>query len=125
MEPDAPGETSAGAWMVPENGAVPYAVDVPPVVEVLFAALFLSERENAPEIGVAHLLAALDTRPSEPITVQPVGPCSPVPHRDKNLSAKAEAAIEAACARSGCDLEHLTKDSLRAALLTALRDRGA
>jgi hypothetical protein len=124
MEPDEPSKPPIG-WIVPANGAVPYSVNVPPIVEVLFAALFLSERENAPEIGVAHLLAALDTPLSEPITAQPVEPHSPVPHQDKNLCAEAEAAIEAACARSGCDLEHLTKDSLRAALLAALRDRGA
>jgi hypothetical protein len=42
--------------MVPEDGGVPYPVDAPPMVEVLFAALFL-KTENAPEIGIDHLLA--------------------------------------------------------------------
>ena len=38
---------------------------LPPVMEVFAKALIVAEKENAPEIGVDHLLAALDTPTAE------------------------------------------------------------
>jgi hypothetical protein len=97
---------------------------LPPVIEVFFKALILAEKENAPEIGVDHLLAALDTpaAKTKPVEQSP-GPFVPASHRDKPLSNQAKAAIEAAGTRS--DLEQLTIDSLRTALLAVKRDYGA
>jgi hypothetical protein len=100
-----------------------YPSVIPPVVEVFFKALLLAEKESAPEIGVDHLLAALDspTIESQPVE-QSTGPYVPIPHRDKALSSEAKAAIEAACALASCDLEQLTIDSVRTALDAARRD---
>jgi hypothetical protein len=101
-------------------------VFLPPVMGVLCKALMLAEEENAPEIGVDHLLAALDT----PVAVtelaeRPPGPYLPAPHCDKPLSNDAKAAIEAAAALTPANLPQLTPDSLRAALLAVKRPRGA
>jgi hypothetical protein len=101
-----------------------YPSVIPPVVEVFFfKALLLAEKESAPEIGVDHLLAALDstTIESKPVE-QSTGPYVPIPHRDKAFSSEAKAAIEAACALASCDLEQLTIDSVRTALGAAPRD---
>src|SRR5262245_33623439 len=91
---------------------------VPPVIEVFFKALILAEEENASEIGVDHLLTALDspTTTTEPVE-QSMGPFVPAPHRDKPLSSEAKTAIEAAGVLAPSDLEQLTIDSLRRALL--------
>lgn len=99
-------------------------VFLPPVMEVFCKALILAEKENAAEISVDHLLAALDTPTAERIE-QLTGPFLPVPHRDKPLSSDARAAIEAAGALAPSGLEHLTIDSLRTALLAVKRDQGA
>jgi hypothetical protein len=95
-------------------------------MEVLCKALMLAEDENAPEIGVDHLLAALDTpvAVTEPVK-RPPGPYLPAPHRDKPLSSDAKAGIEAAGALTPANLWQLTSDSLRAALLAVKRKRGA
>jgi hypothetical protein len=94
-----------------------------PVIEVFVKALILAEDENAPEIGIDHLLASLDcpTIDSKPAE-QAKGPFVPTPHRDKALSSAAKAAIEAAGAVAPSDLEQLTIDSLRRALLAAKRE---
>jgi hypothetical protein len=70
---------------------------LPPVIEVFFKALILAEEENAPEIGVDHLLTALDssTTRTEPVA-QSMGPFVPTPHRDKPLFSEAKTAIQAA-----------------------------
>ena len=93
-----------------------------PVIEVFFKALILAEKEGAPEIGVDHLLAALDnpTTESKPVE-QSTGPFVPAPHRDKALSSEAQTAIEAG-GLAPSDLEQLTIDSLRKTLLAAKRD---
>jgi hypothetical protein len=99
------------------------ALAIPPVVEVFFKALLLAEKESASEIGVDHLLAALDSPTSEDKPVQQSArPYVPIPHRDKAFSSEAKAAIEAACAVAPCDVERLTIDSLRRALAAARRD---
>jgi hypothetical protein len=54
---------------------------------------------------------------------QATGPYVPIPHQEKAFSNEAKAAIEAACALVPCDLEQLTIDSLRTALVAAGRDR--
>src|ERR1043166_1165268 len=99
---------------------------LPPMMEVFAKALSLAERENAPEIGVDHLMAALDTPTAErkPLE-QSLGPLLPSPHRDKPLSSQATAALEAAGALAPSGLEHLTIDSIRIALLAVKRDHGA
>jgi hypothetical protein len=99
---------------------------LPPVFEVFARALILAEKENAPEIGVDHLLAALDmpTADRKPVDQSP-GSLLPSPHRDKPLSSDAKAAIEAAAALAPSGLVHLTIDSLRVALLAVKRDHGA
>src|ERR1700730_2715203 len=95
-----------------------------PVTEVFFKALILAEKEGAPEIGIDHLLAALDSPTIESNSVeQSTGPFVPAPHRDKALSSEAQAAIEAADAFGPSDLEHLTTDSLRRTLLAAKGER--
>jgi len=97
---------------------------LPSVMEVFCKALILAEKVNAPEIGVDHLLAALDNPTAE--RIEPLtGPFLPAPHRDKLLSEDAKAAIEAAGALAPSGLEHLTIDSLRTALLAVKRDQGA
>jgi hypothetical protein len=98
----------------------------PPIMKVLCKALMLAEEENAAEIDVDHVLAALDT----PVTVtepaeRTLGPYLPSPHRGKPLSNGAKAAIEAAGALAPADLGQLTPDSLRTALLAVKRDQGA
>ena len=95
---------------------------ISPVIDVFVKALILAEEENAPEISVDHLLAALDspTTESKPIE-QATGPVVPTPHRYKALSSEAKAAIEAAGAVTPSDLQQLTIDSLRTALLTTKR----
>jgi hypothetical protein len=101
-----------------------YPPFLPPVIEVFFKALILAEEEGAPEIGVDHLLAAMDspTTANEPVE-QTMGPFVPVPHRDKPLSSEAKTAIEAAGGLAPSDLEKLTIDSLRKALLGARRNQ--
>jgi hypothetical protein len=108
------------------GGAIVDPPFLPPVIEVFLKALILAEKENAPEIGVDHLLAALDTPTAErkPVEQSP-GPFVPASHRDKPLSSQAKAAIEAAGALAPSDLEQLTIDSLRTALLAVKRDHGA
>jgi hypothetical protein len=107
--------------MMPDSGAA-YPPAIPPVLDVFFKALLLAEKESAPEIGVDHLFAALNSPTTESRRVeQSAGPYVPAPHRDKAFSSEARAAVEAACALAPCDLERLTIDSLRAAL-AARRD---
>jgi hypothetical protein len=93
-----------------------------PMIEVFFKALILAEKEGAPEIGVDHVLAALDgpSIESKPVE-QSTGPFVPAPHRDKALSSEAQAAIEAAGAFDSSDFEQLTTDSLRRTLLDCRR----
>lgn len=99
-------------------------VVIPPVIEVFLRALLLSKKEGAPEIGVDHLLAALATPTTESKPAeQATGPYVPIPHQDKVFSTEAKGAIEAACALVPCDLERLTIDFLRTALVAARRDR--
>jgi len=65
---------------------------------------------------VEHLLSALDSPTAESRPVQPsTGPFEPVPRRYKPLSSAAKAALAAA----GPDIQSLTVDSLRSALLAA------
>ena len=91
---------------------------ISPVVEVFFKALLLAEKESAPEIGVSHLLAALDNpTPESKPAEQSAGPLAPVPHLDKPLASEVMAAIEAAVGSAPVDFEQLTLDSLRNALL--------
>jgi len=96
----------------------------PPVVEVFLKALILAENEEAPEIAVDHLLAALNspTPEREPVE-QSTRPFAPAPHRDKALSSEAQKAIAKAGGLGPADLEQLTIDSLRTALLATKRDR--
>jgi hypothetical protein len=94
-----------------------------PVIEVFIKALILAEKEDAPEIGIDHLLTALDSQAAESKPVeQSTGPFVPAPHRDLALSSKVQAAIEAAGALAPWNLEQLTNDSLRRTLLAAKRD---
>ena len=89
-----------------------------PAIQVFIKALILAEEQGAPEIGVDHLLAALDTAAtvSEPLE-HATGPLVPVPHREKSLSREAQAAIEAVGVFAVSDLDQLTVDSLRRVLL--------
>lgn len=101
-----------------------YRPVVPSIFEVLFRALLVSEEEGAPEIGLDHLLAALDrtTEQSSLLDVS-TGPYMPIPHRNMNLSEEAKAAIKAACAVVPCDIGQLPIDSFRSALVAARRGR--
>ena len=86
--------------------------ETPPKFDVFFKAAFLAEEEGAKEIGIRHLLAALDSPALETNLSGPsTGPFVPVPRVDKVFSSEAQAAIAA----SG-DLDQLSVDSLRAAL---------
>jgi hypothetical protein len=97
---------------------------IPPVVEVFLKASLLSEKEGASEIDVDHLVAALDSSTTESkSTEQATAPSVPIPHQDKTFSNEAKAAIEAACALVPFDLEQLTVDSLRTALMAARLNR--
>ena|SRR5690242_7703438 len=99
---------------------------LPHVMEVFCKALILAEGENAAEIGVDHLVAARESPAAvNGPAVQAAGCYLPAPHRDKPLSSQARAAIEAARPLSASGGEHLTIDSLRAALLAVKRDPGA
>ena len=99
---------------------------LPPAIQVLLQAFLLAENEGAAEIGVDHLLAALDQPEFESeAALPPAGALAPVPRRDKPLSSDACAAIEAACARVPCELEQLSRERLRAALVAAQGDRPA
>jgi hypothetical protein len=90
--------------------------DTPPIFDVFFKALFLAEQEGAKEIGIRHLLAALDSPAMETnLGVSSTGPFVPVPRVDKFLSSGAQAAIAALG-----NLDHMSIDSLRA-VLTARR----
>jgi hypothetical protein len=101
-----------------------YPPIIAPVVEVFLKALLLSEKAGAREIGVDHLLAALDNPTTERKSVeQSTGPYVPIPYQDPVFSNEAQAAIEGACALVPCDLEQLTIDWLRTALVAARRDR--
>jgi hypothetical protein len=96
----------------------------PPVIELFVKALILAEKENASEIGVDHLLTALDSPTTRTEAVeQSMGPLVPTPHRDKPFSSEARTAIEAAGGRTTSGLEQLTLDSLRRALLAARRSQ--
>ena len=110
-------------WATMSGSETVYPPLLSPVIEVFVRALILAEDENAPEIGVDHLLAALDgpRTDSKPVE-QAKGPFVPTPHRDKAFSSAAKAAIEAAGAVAPSDLEQLTIDSLRRALLAAKRE---
>ena len=93
-----------------------------PILEVFCKALVLAEVENAPEIGVDHLLAALGGAITESQRVED-GVHIPAPHREKALSSEARAAIEAASSFEHSSFEQLSINSLRTALLaTKLRD---
>ena len=109
-------------WATMSGSETVYPPLLSPVIEVFVRALILAEDENAPEIGVDHLLAALDspTTESKPVE-QSMGPFVPAPHRDKAFSSEAKAAIEAAGTAAPSDLEQLSIDSLRRALLAAKR----
>ncbi len=97
-----------------------------PVMEVFCKALILAESENAAEIGVDHLLAALESPAAvNGSTLHTSEPYLPAPHRDQPLSSQARAAIKAAGALTAFGFEHLTVDSLRTALLAVKRDPGA
>ena len=97
---------------------------VPPVIEVFVKALILAEEENASEIGVDHLLTALDSPKTETESVElSMGPFMPSPHREKPFSSEARTAIEAACGCATSGLEQVTLDSLRRELLAARRDQ--
>ena len=99
---------------------------LPPVMEVFCKALILAEGENAAEIGVDHLLAALESPAAVNDTaVQASEHYLPAPHRDRPPSSQARTAVEAAGAHAASGFEHLTIDSLRAALLAVKRDAGA
>jgi hypothetical protein len=83
-----------------------------PVFEVFLRALLLAEKEGAREIGIDHLLAALDSPAIETnLSGASTEPFVPVPRVDKIFSSQAQAAITAAG-----DLDQLTVDSLRAVL---------
>ena len=97
-----------------------------PVMGVFCKAHILAESENAAEIGVDHLLSALESPAAvDHSTLHAPGPYLPAPHRDKPLSSQARAAIKAAGALTASGFEHLTVDSLRTALLAVKRDPGA
>ena len=86
--------------------------EIPPVFDVFLKAFLLAEKEGAPEIGINHLLAALDSAAMETnFSESPTGPFVPVPGADKVFSSEAQAAMAAAG-----DLDQVTLDSLRAAL---------
>jgi hypothetical protein len=89
-----------------------------PVIEMFVSAFILAEEESALEIGVDHLLAALDSLTTSKPIEQATGPA---PHRYKALSSEAKAAIEAAGAVTPSDLQQLTVNSLRRAFLAAKR----
>ncbi|HKW96832.1 MAG TPA: hypothetical protein VJN43_03820 [Bryobacteraceae bacterium] len=108
---------------MPENDGPPA---LPPAIQALLQAFLLAEKEEASEIGVHHLLAALDHPEFESeAALPPAGPFTPVPRQDKPLSSDACAAIEAACARVPCELEQLSTERLRAALVAARADPSA
>lgn len=108
---------------MPENDGPPA---LPPAIQVLLQAFLLADKEGVPEISVDHLLAALDHPEFESEAArQPVELFTPVPHRDKPLASEACAAIEAACARVPCEVEQLSTERLRAALVAARGDRSA
>jgi len=90
--------------------------ETPPIFDVFLKAFFLAHQEGAPEIGIPHLLAALDSPAMEAnVSKSQAGPFVPVPRVDKAFSHEAQAVIAALG-----DLNQLTVDSLRAAL-TELR----
>jgi len=69
----------------------------PAAMEVFFQALILADNENAHEIGIDHLLAALDSSTTATDSVEhPAGPFVPAPHRGKPLSAEVKKAFEGA-----------------------------
>jgi hypothetical protein len=91
---------------------------ISPVIGVFIKALILAERAGATEIGVDHLLAALEFPlvGDEPVAPAP-GPVVHTPHREKALSPEAESAVRAAGGGIPLGFEGLTIESLRKALL--------
>ena len=91
-----------------------------PAMLVLVRALVLAQTSGASEIGIDHLLAALDpeTSSAEPVA-PPEGPFFPVPRQDMALAPDAAAAM----APLG-DISTIPLNVLRSVLLSAKR-RGA
>jgi hypothetical protein len=81
---------------------------------VLVRALVFAQSSGASEIGIDHLLAALDS--NEPIPTTIAGPYSAVPKQDMPLALDASAAISPLA-----DLSTVSLDTLRSALVSAKR----
>jgi len=60
---------------------------LPPNMLVLFTALSLAQAQGATEIGVDHLLAALNAGPSNELESSAEGPFVPAPRLELALSA--------------------------------------
>ena len=89
---------------------------LPPNMAVLFTALLLAHAQEATEIGVDHLLAALDADLHEP-EPRAEGPFVPVPRVELPLSAGVRSVMS-----SLGDIESASIDTLPRALLRAKED---
>jgi len=90
---------------------------LPPNVFVLFTALSLAHAQEATEIGVDHLLAALEAGPSNGPDLSAEGTFVPAPRVELPLSAGVRSVIS-----SLGDIESASVDTLRGALLRAKAD---
>ena len=88
----------------------------PPIMHVLITALLLAHAQEATEIGVDHILAALDADLQEP-EPRAEGLFVPVPRVDLPLSAGVRSVMS-----SLGDIESASLDTLRRALLRAKED---
>lgn len=83
-----------------------------PLLMVFFRAALLAQQSGASEIGIYHLLQALDGGViNQPSVAQSVGPFLPVPHQDLPFSREAAAVLE-----SLGDVLDMPLDRLRGAL---------
>ena len=87
-----------------------------PIMPVLITALLLAHAQEATEIGVDHLLAALDADLHEP-EPPAEGPFVPVPRVELPLSAGVRSVMS-----SLGDIKGVSIDTLRKALLRAKED---
>ena len=85
-------------------------------IRVLVRALVLAQQSGAPEIGIDHLLAALDSNEPIPTIAGIAESYDPVPRQDMPLALDAIAAISPLG-----NLSAIPLDVLRSALLSAKR----
>ncbi len=108
------GRVAAHGPLGAANMSFTMASEPPATAQVFFKALMLARAAGAREIGIAHLLAALD---APPVTRESVRPAvlEPVEKQELPLSPRAAAVVQTL----GDDIFSIPVDTFRRALLAA------